>query len=157
MDPHYRLDVFDHGDKTALVCMDVPEMERLVVEQLRALDYKVHTGFSIDDLHFKMCAHAYDVLIIAENIGATTLETNPLLVEAVHAPAAQRHQQLVVLVGASMKTADEMQAFQHSVDLVVSLADAMNLRPMIRRAVSRAEEFYGRYFEALSAADLATG
>jgi CheY-like chemotaxis protein len=156
MDPHYRLDVFEHGDKTALVCMDVPEMERLVVEQLRGLGYKVHTGFSIDDLHFKMRAHIYDVLVIAENVGATTLETNPLLAEAVDAPATQRHQQLIVLVGASVKTADEMQAFQHSVDLVVSLADVMNLRPMIRRAVSRAEEFYSRYFEALAAADVAT-
>ena len=156
MDNHYRLDVFEQGDKTALVCMDVPEMERLVVDQLRDLGYKVHTGFSIDDLHFKMRAHIYDILVIAENIGATTIATNPLLNEAVYAPAAQRHHQLIVLVGASVKTADEMQAFQHSVDLVVSLPDAMNLRPMIKRAVSRAEEFYSRYFEALAAADVAT-
>lgn len=156
MDPHYRLEVFENGDKTALVCIDVPEMERLVVEQLRDLAYKVQTGLSMEDLHFKMRADIYDVLIIAENVGATSLESNPLLAEAVHAPAAQRHQQLLVLVGASLKTADEMQAFQHSVDLVVSLADVMNLRPLIRRAVSRAQEFYSRYFEALAAADVAT-
>ena len=136
--------------------MDVPEWSGWS-SSTRDLVYKVLTGFSLDDLHFKMRAHVYDVLVVAENVGATTLETNPLLAEAIHAPAAQRHQQLIVLVGASMKTADDMQAFQHSVDLVVSLADVMNLRPMIRRAVSRAQEFYSRYFEALAAADVATG
>src|SRR5436190_11330256 len=126
METNHRLDVFEPGDKTALICMDVPEMERLVVEQMRELSYKVHTGFYIDDLLFKLRTHTYDVLIIAENFGAMKLEENPLLAEAVHSPAAQRHRQLLVLVGASVKTGDEMQAFQHSVDLVINLADITN-------------------------------
>lgn len=154
-DPNHRLDVFDPGDKTALICIDVPEMERIVVQQLREMEYKVHTGFSLEDLLFKMRAHSYDVLVVAEHFGAMNLDTNELLAEATNAPAAQRHRQLVVLTGASLRTGDELQAFQHSVDVVVNLGDVINLRPVLRRAVQRAQEFYGRYFEVLAAADAA--
>lgn len=149
-----RFDVFEPGDKTALVCMDVPEMERIVIQQLSDLGYKIHTGISVEDLIFKMRAHPYDVIVIAENFGACSVTDNALLDETIATPAAQRHQQLVVLVGASLKTADEAQAFQCSVDVVVSLADIMNLRPVVRRAVQRSEEFYGRYLEAIAAADV---
>jgi hypothetical protein len=149
-----RFDVFEPGDKTALVGMDVPEMERLAVEQLCELGYKVHTGLSSDDLLFKMRAHPYDVVLFAENYGATTLATNPLIAETLSVPTMQRHRQLVVLAGASLRTADEGQAFQCSADVVVSLADLRNLRPVIRRAVLRMQEFYGRYLDALAAADV---
>ena len=152
-DPTPRFDVFEPGDKTALVCMDVPEMERLVVGQLHDIGYKAHTGFSAEDLLYKLQAHLYQVLIIAENYGGTSLATNPILAEAIQAAAAPRHRQLVVLLGASLKTGDEMQAFQHSVDLVVGLADIANLRPMLRRAVHQSEAFYARYLEALATAD----
>lgn len=149
-----RFDIFDPGDKTALVCMDVPEMERLVVQQLGELGYKIHTGFSIEDLIFKMRAHPYDLLVIAENFGATDAATNPLLAETIASPAIQRHKQLVVFVGASLTTADEAQAFQFSVDVVINLSDIMNMRPVLRRATQRSQEFYGRYLEAIAAADL---
>jgi len=148
-----RFDVFEPGDKTALVCMDVPEMERIVSEQLGGLGYKIHTGISVEDLLFKMRAHPYDVIVIAENFGAASIEQNLLLRETINSPASQRRQQLVVLAGASLRTADEMQAFQYSVDLVIGLADLMNVRPVVRRAALRQQEFYARYHGALSAAD----
>jgi hypothetical protein len=148
-----RFDVFQPGDKTTLICMDVPEMERIVVEQMTDLGYKVHTGISVEDIVFKMRAHPYEVIVIAENFGACEVWNNPLLGETIAAPASQRMQQLVVLVGASMKTADEAQAFQCSVDVVVGLGDIMNLRPVLRRAVQRSTEFYSRYLEAIAASD----
>jgi CheY-like chemotaxis protein len=153
--PSPRFDTFEPDDKTALVCMDVPEMERLVVEQLSGLGYKVHTGISVEDHVFKMRTHPYDVLVIAENFAASNVSTNPLLAETVAAPAGQRQQQLVVLVGASMRTADESQSFQCSADVVVGLADINNLRPVIRRAALRTQEFYSRYLEAIATADVA--
>ena len=154
METNHRLDVFEPGDKTALICMDVPEMERLVVEQIRDLGYKVHTVFSAEDFIHKLHTHHYDVVVIAENFAASTLHSNPVLAEAVNAPVAQRQRQILLLLGASLKTADELQAFQHSVDLVVNLADIATLRPIIRRAVNLMQEFYARYIDAVTAADV---
>jgi len=148
-------EIFEPGDKTALICMDVPEMERLVVEQIRDLGYKVHTVFSAEDFIHKLHTHHYDVVVIAENFAASTLYSNPVLAEAVNTPAAQRQRQVVVLIGASLKTADEMQAFQNSVDLVISLTDIASLRPVVRRVTNFAHDFYARYLEAVSLADVA--
>jgi CheY-like chemotaxis protein len=142
-----RLDLFEPGDLTALVCADVPEVQRLVVDQLTALNYKIHTGLFVEDIQLKLRAHAYDVVIISENFAATDLATNPLLNEAINAPAQQRRRQLIVLLGSSVITNDELQAFQYSVDLVVNLADVMNLRPVLRRALLRTEEFYAPFQE----------
>jgi CheY-like chemotaxis protein len=150
-----RLDIFEPGDLTALVCTDVPEVQRLVVDQLTALNYKLHTGLFVEDILLKLRAHTYDVVLISENFAATDLETNPILREATRAPAAQRRKQLLVLIGSSVQTNDELQAFQHSVDLVVNLADVMNLRPVLRRALLRTQEFYAPFQESLKAAGMA--
>ena len=57
----------------------------------------------------------------------------------------------MVLIGASMTTNDELQAFGCSVDIVVSLSDLGNLKPVLRRGVNRAAAFYAPLQEALAA------
>ena len=149
-----RLDIFEPGDLTALVCTDVPEVQRLVVDQLTALNYKLHTGLFVEDILLKLRAHVYDVVLISENFAATDIDTNPILLEATSAPSVQRRKQLIVLIGSSLQTNDELQAFQHSVDLVVNLADVMNLRPVLRRALLRTQEFYAPFLESIKAEGL---
>jgi hypothetical protein len=146
-----RFDLFEPGDQTALVCLDVPEVQRIVVDQLVQFGYKLHTGLFVEDILVKLRTHTYDVIIISEHFNASDLETNPILSGAINVPADQRRNQIVVLVGASFVTNDEMQAFQHSVDLVIGLSDVVNLRPVLRRATLRAQEFFGPYIEALKA------
>jgi len=150
-----RLDIFEPGDLTAIVCTDVPEVQRLLVDQLTQLNYKIHTGLFVEDILLKLRAHAYDVILITENFAATDIETNPILQEATRAPAHQRRKQLIVLIGSSVNTNDELQAFQHSVDLVVNLSDVMNLRPVLRRALLRTQEFYAPYTDALKSVGMA--
>lgn len=144
-----RLDIFEPGDQTAIVCVDVPEVQRIVVDQLTALNYKIHTGLFLEDILLKLRAHAYDVVIISEHFNASDMESNPIIAAAIAAPSEQRRRQCVVAVGSSLVTNDEMQAFQHSVDLVVNLADVINLRPVLRRGVMRLGEFYAPLREAL--------
>ena len=155
MEPQNRLDLFEPGDQTALVCLDVPEVQRIVVDQLTALGYKIHTGFFVEDILLKLRAHIYDVVVVAEHFNAADVETNPILAEAVHTPAEQRRRQFIAVIGSSFVTNDEMEAFRHSVDLVVGLADVVNLRPVLRRGLRRAQEFYAPFHEAEKAADAA--
>ncbi len=149
MDFTPRLDVFEPGDRTALVCVDVPAMQNLAVEQINLLGYKIHTGISADDLVLKLRAHIYDVVLISEHFGGGDCVTNPILAEAVHSPVVQRHKQFVVLIGSSFSTNDELQAFSHSVDLVIALADMVHLRPLLRRGLARNQEFYTAFHEVL--------
>jgi hypothetical protein len=146
---------YEPGVKSALACVDAPDMVRIAVEQLTELGYRVSTGISLEDLLYKMQANTYDIVLIAENVGDTTLATNSILSEAIQLPNIQRKQQVVILIGPSFRTGDESQAFQFSVDQVINQGDLSNLRPLVRRAVARSEEFYGRYVEAIAAADRA--
>ncbi len=147
---HQRLDLFEPGDKTALVCVDVPDVQRLVVENLGELEYKIHTGLYTDDVLLKLQAHLYDVVVISEHFNDSSLETNPIIQAAVEMPVSQRRQQLMVLVGSAMHTDSEMEAWSQSVDLVVSLADVPNLKHVLRRAVQRTKTFYEPYNTVLA-------
>ncbi len=155
MEPQNRLDLFEPGDQTALVCVDVPEVQRIVVDQLTALGYKIHTGLFVEDILLKLRAHVYDVVVVSEHFNAADIETNPIIAEMQRVAPEQRRRQLVVAVGSSFVTNDELEAFQHSVDLVVGLADVVNLRPVLRRGLRQQQEFYAPFHEAVKAAEAA--
>ena len=154
-DFHHRIDLFEPGDKTALVCVDVPEVQRITVENLSELEYKIHTGLFVEDILLKIQSHTYDVVVISEHFNASTLPTNPILQSLNEIPPNQRRRQLMVLVGSSVHTDSDMEAWANSVDLVVSLADVPNIKHVLRRANQRTRAFYDPYIEALQAAGLA--
>jgi hypothetical protein len=141
-DFHHRIDLFEPGDKTALICVDVPEVQRLVVENLTEIEYKIHTGLFLEDILLKLQTHTYDVVVIAEHFNASTKENNPILEASKNLPGGQRRAQMFVMVGSSIHTDSEMEAWAASVDLVVNLADVPNLKHVVRRAVLRRDTFY---------------
>lgn len=149
-EPHHRFDFFEPGEKTALVCLDVPEMQRMALEQLDELGYRIHTGLFLDDSVLKLRAHPYDTIVVSEHFNGLGIGNHAILQEAALLPAAQRRRQLFVLIGADFATNDEMEAFAHNVDLVVSLADLTNLKPVLRRATARQAEFYATTHELLA-------
>jgi hypothetical protein len=151
-DFHHRIDLFEPGDKTSLVCLDVPEMQRLVVENLSELQYKIHTGLFVEDILLKLHTHVYDVVIFSEHFNGADLRNNQILQATLEISPNQRRQQTIIMAGSSVHTDSEMEAWQYSVDLTVNLADVPNLKHVIRRAVQRTRAFYDPYVEAMSAA-----
>jgi len=149
MDAQARTDIFDEGDQTALVCIDDPEVQEVTVSQLGAVNYKIHTGLFPEDVALKLRTHNYNVVVVYENFNGCDLETNQVLKEVVNVPSEQRRHQFIILVGPNMVTNDEMQAFICSVDLTFSLSDLVNLKSVLRRAVSRHREFYHNFLESL--------
>src|SRR4030095_278596 len=151
MDP--RLDIFEPGDLTAMICLDTPEMQRIAIEQLGEIGYKVHSGFSQEDILQKLRAQHYDLLLISERFEeCTSFDDSAVLKYAISLPSSQRHKQFIALVG-SFATNDELQAFERSVDLVVASADFIHVKPLLRRGLSRTQEFYAPYNEVLQATE----
>lgn len=150
-----RYDIFEPNDITALVCIEEPELQAIVFEQLGGLKYKIHTGLFGEDVTLKLRTHVYDAVVVHENFGGADLEYNQVLNEARNLPMSQRRKQIIVLVGPNMVTADEMQAFAYSVDLVVGTSDASNLRLVLRRCSLRHKDLYGRFMECLQEARMA--
>lgn len=155
MEAQARYDVFEEGDQTALVCVDDPEVQQAVVDEIVALGYKLHTGLFAEDVALKMRSHNYDIVVVYEHFNGCDLETNQVLKEVVNAPVEARRQQFVLLLGPNMVTNDEMQSFIYSVDLTYGLSDILNFRTVLRRAVQRHKEFYGPYLECLRISGMA--
>jgi hypothetical protein len=149
MDIQTRHDVFEPEDRTALVCIDEGEVQSPVLAQLSELGYRIHTGLFPEDVSLKLRAHTYDVVAIYETFAGSIAEGNPALLETVRTPSGQRRNQVVVLIGPNMVSNNEIQAFQFSVDLVVSVSDLANFKPLLRRGVARHDEFYRRFAECL--------
>jgi hypothetical protein len=153
-DFHHRIDLFEPGDTTALVCVDVPEVQRLVVDNLTELGCKIHTGLFVEDIMVKLQTHAYDVVVIAEHFADSNLQSNPILQATLEISPNQRRRQTIVLVGSSVHTDSDMESWANSVDLVVNLADVPNIKHVLRRCMQRNRIFYTPYSEALIAANL---
>ncbi len=149
-----RFDIFEPGDLTALVCIDQPEYQQHIVEQLSSMDYKIHVGLFPEDISLKLKTHVYDVVVIDENFNGTHLGNNVVLYEAVNLPGTQRRNQFLVLIGTSVMTNDEMMAFIFSVDLCFNVNDLANLKPVLRRGVARQKDFFHVFIEQAKAAGL---
>lgn len=144
-----RYDIFEPGDLTALVCVEQPDPQQKIVQHLTSMDYKVHTGLFAEDVSLKIRTHPYDVVFIDENFGGLPVSQNPVLAEVIQLPTTQRRNQFIILIGNTVMTNDEMSAFIFSVDLVFNVGDLANLKPVLRRGVTRQREFYHAFKDNL--------
>jgi hypothetical protein len=149
MDQEHESNFFDLGDNTALVCVDHQQYQKIVVPQLIDMTYKVHLGLFTEDVLVKLKTYNYDVVVIYENFKGSNLQTNPILAEMVSQPDNQRRQHFVVLLSHKMTTNDAVNAFVHSVDLIINIADLANFKPVVRRAVAAHRELYQSFNEML--------
>lgn len=140
---------FDVGDKTALVCIDHPNYQKLIVPQLVELGYKVHLGLFEEDILLKLATYSYNVVIIYENFKGASAGENPILQEMVRRSNTLRREHFLVLLTHRSPTNDAMSAFVQSVDQILNIADIANFRPVLRRGVAQHHELYLPFQEAL--------
>ena len=149
MDHEHDTSFFDAGDNTALVCVDQQQYQKMVVPQLIDMSYKVHLGLFEEDVLLKLKTYSYNVVIIYENFKGSTPQNNPILLEMIKRPGAQRRAHFVVLLSHRFATNDAMSAFVQSVDQIINIADLANLKPVLRRGVAQHRELYHSFEETL--------
>jgi hypothetical protein len=144
-----KMDFFEVGDKTSLICGDSSTVE-LAKKTLRELGFKFHTAEAPELAIDRMRYTPYDVVIIHENFAGSSLRTNAVLNYLAPLPMALRRNSFVCLVGPSFKTLDAMQAFAQSVHLVVNPADLSNLTAILKKGLAEFEGLYRSFKEILS-------
>lgn len=140
---------FDLDDKTALVCIDHPQYQKLIVPQLVDLGYKVHLGLFEDDVLLKLATYSYNVVVIYENFKGAGAGENPILKEMVRRASPLRREHFVVLLTHRSPTNDAMSAFVQSVDQILNISDIANFKPVLRRGVAQHRDLYLPFQEAL--------
>ena len=145
-----KVDFFELGDKTSLICADELTCESVRLS-LRELKYKFHiaeTGeMAIDRMRYTL----YNLIVIQEDFAGSSLRSNVVLNYLASLSMAHRRNSFVCLIGESFKTLDAMQAFAHSVHLVVNPGDLANFTAVVRKGLAEFQALYRIYNETLTA------
>jgi len=149
MNPETDNVFFDVTDSTALVCVDHPQYQKMVVSQLTDLGYKVHLGLFEEDVVLKLSTYSYNVLVIYENFKNASPSENLILRELMLRPSPLRREHFVVLLSHRGATNDAMTAFSLSVDQTVNITDLANFKPVLRRGVAQHQELYQPFRDTL--------
>ena len=145
-----KMDFFELGDKTSLICAD-PNTTELVKGTLRELGFKFHIAKAPELAIERMRYTSYDCILVQENFAGSSLRSNAILNYLSPLPMAQRRYSFVCLVGPSFKTLDAMQAFAQSVHLTLNPSDLPNMGPILKKGLAEFELLYRAYKETLAA------
>lgn len=143
---------FDINDKTALVCIDHQQYQKLVVPQLIDMTYKVHLGLFEEDVLLKLRTYSYNVVVVHENFKGSNVQNNPILLDLTKRSGAQRRQHFVILLSHRYPTNDPISAFVQSVDQIINIADLANFKTVLRRGIAQYRELYNSFNETLKSA-----
>src|SRR5215471_18694498 len=150
MNPQEKVEFFEIGDKTSLICAD-PETTEAVKATLHELGFKYHVADTPELAVERMRYTNYDCIVVHENFAGSSLRSNPVLNYLSPLPMAQRRYSFVCLIGPSFKTLDAMQAFAESVHLVLNPADLPNFGPILKKGLAEFESLYRVYKATLAA------
>jgi CheY-like chemotaxis protein len=145
-----KMDFFELGDKTSLICTDSNTTE-VAKTTLRELGFKFHTAETPETAVERLRYTNYDCIIVHENFAGSSLRSNMVLNYLSPLPMAQRRYSFVCLIGPSFKTLDAMQAFAHSVHLVLNPIDLPNLVAILKKGLAEFELLYRTYRATFSA------
>lgn len=146
-----RSDTLELGDLGALICIDDADLQEVVIDQLSQLGFGIHTGLYTEEVAVRLRARVYEIIVVAEDFASSDVDANPVLNEIANLPLDQRRVSYVILIGPSMDSRSEMQAFIYSVDLTLRNEDAPNLKAIAGRGIVRQEEFYSTFKGVLTA------
>jgi CheY-like chemotaxis protein len=144
-----KMDFFELGDKTSLVCAD-PATTEVVRGTLRELGYKSHIAENGETAIERVRYTPYDVIVIHENFAGSSLRSNAVLSYLSPLPMSQRRYSFVCLLGPSFKTLDAMQAFAQSVHVVVNPLDLPNLAAILKKSLAEFELLYKVYRDVVA-------
>src|SRR6185295_12539572 len=146
MSSQEKIDFFELGDKTSLICAD-PNTTDVAKATLKDLGYKFHTAETTELAVERMRYTNYDCIILHENFAGSSLRSNPILNYLSPLPMAQRRYSFICLIGSSFKTLDAMQAFAQSVHLVLNPTDLPNLTAILKKGLAEFELLYRTFRE----------
>src|SRR6516225_765463 len=141
MSSQEKMDFFEVGDKTSLICAD-PGTTETAKATLRELGFKLHVAETPELAIERMRYTNYDCVIVHENFAGSSVRSNAVLNFLAPLPMAQRRYTFVCLIGPSFKTLDAMQAFSQSVHLVLNPLDLPNLGPILKKGLAEFDQLY---------------
>jgi hypothetical protein len=143
-----RFDFISATDKPALLAFSTPEWLEAAKTALTELGYKVHTAATHSDFLIRFSQVRYQVVMVEELFAANSISENLTLQSLQSMPMAQRRHATVMMLGNSFQTFTPMQAFQHSVHVVINPSELFLLKQLIEKAIADNTLFLSSFTEA---------
>jgi predicted Zn finger-like uncharacterized protein len=138
------------GQPSALLCVDQAETRPRIQSMLESMGYIVDCPATTEQALQSLRYNQYHIILLDDAFGGTS--SNPVAEYLSTLDMNARRDMFVVLMGARFQTADDWQAFVHSVDLVFHPADLLRLATILKRGLSDHERSYKIFNECLVAA-----
>lgn len=135
-------DFVEAGVETALICEQDAGLRKKINSVLRQMGYHITEVESARDAMKYMRFRVFNLIVLDEDFEGTGPESNHVLQYIGHQPMNIRRNVFVVLLGNDFKTADNMTAYNRSVNVVVNLRNIDELEKVLKRSLIEYEEFY---------------
>jgi CheY-like chemotaxis protein len=141
------LDYLSPGQSAALLCINRVESRGEVKAMLEGLGYVVDMPAAIDHALQRLRFNQYHVILLDDDFEGKSL--NPIACYLAGLNMNIRREMFVVLIGQRFKTADHLQAFMESVNLLLHPDDLPQLVTFLGRGLRDHERFYKVFTECL--------
>jgi hypothetical protein len=135
------------ADKPALLAVSTPEWQTMTKNALVELGYKVHVLESHAEFPARFSQIQYQVVVIEETFGGTSLGENVSLQMLQRLPMNQRRHATIILIGDSYGTLNALLAFQQSVHAVINYSEMALIAQLIQKVIADNNLFLITYRE----------
>jgi hypothetical protein len=143
-------DILQSGQSAALLCLDCDHRFEMLKSALRDLGYVVDLPASVDHALHRLRFNQYRIIGLTEHFAGSV--PNPVAGYLAGLNMNARRDVFVVLVGERFRTADHLQAFIESVDLVVHPDELSHIETLIMKGLREKERFYKVFIDCLTEA-----
>ena len=141
------MDYIPPGQASALLCVNREECRRELQVMLEASGYVVDIPGTADQALQRLRFNQYHVILLDDNFEEKS--PNPVAQYLVSLNMNIRRDMFVVLIGERFKTADHLQAFMESVNLILHPDDLPHLTTFLTRGLNEHERFYKVFTQCL--------
>lgn len=132
----------DSFQKKALICEDEPAFVEIISSVLKRLGYHVSTALTTADSLKRVETGAYDLITVDFNFPDDKEGGAKIIARINGQKAAIRRQTFVVLISASIKSADAGAAFFNGANITVNKEEIRHLENFIREGQRRFQNMY---------------
>lgn len=139
--------IYGENDQIALILDDVRKAQW--AKELAELNYKIEYAKSPEQAVHKMKFTQFHLVVLSDNYCGVSLDDSVVYQSLKEMPMSIRRKIFLALVGKQFKSANNMQAFQYSANVVINEKDMDKASLILKKSCSENEAFYKVFKETL--------
>lgn len=140
----------EEGAKTAIICEENAKRSTAIKACLEKMGYHTYVSPNPRDTLKQMRYRVFDVVVVNESFGTRgDPDTNHVVKYLSQLQMVNRRNMFVCMLSERFKTGDNMQAFNKSVNAIISLDDMDDFEKLIDHLIKDNDLFYKTYRELL--------